>query len=83
MRTFFVLLLAITLRLLLLAPILAMDWSERPFPGFLVEQTLVVTDANKPPAQRAAEPELHTLESNTHRLGDCYYSQRIGGNPKI
>ena len=46
MRTFFVLLLAITLQLLLLAPILAIDWSKQPFPGFLVEQTLVVTDAN-------------------------------------
>jgi serine phosphatase RsbU (regulator of sigma subunit) len=45
-RTVFILLLAITLQLVLLAPILAINWSKEPFPGFLVEQTLVVTDAN-------------------------------------
>ncbi len=46
MRTTFVLLLAVALQLVLLAPILAINWSNEPFPGFLVEQTLVVTDAN-------------------------------------
>ena len=46
MRTSFVLLLAVTLQLVLLAPILAIHWSKEPFPGFLVEQTLVVTDAD-------------------------------------
>ena len=46
MRTFFVLLLAVALQLVILVPILAINWSHEPFPGFLVEQTLVVTDAN-------------------------------------
>jgi len=45
-RTIFVLLLAVTLQLVLLAPILAIGWNKEPFPGFLVEQPLVVTDAD-------------------------------------
>lgn len=35
--------LGITLTVFILAPVLAMRWSTRPFPGFLVEQTLVVS----------------------------------------
>jgi len=45
-RLFFILLLGATLQLLLLAAFVAIRWSRLPFPGFLVEQTLVVTDAN-------------------------------------
>lgn len=30
------------------APLLAMSWSRLPFPGFMVEQTLVVNDGNGP-----------------------------------
>jgi serine phosphatase RsbU (regulator of sigma subunit) len=36
----------IALLVFLDAPVLAIAWGERPFAGFLVEQTLVVTDTN-------------------------------------
>jgi serine phosphatase RsbU (regulator of sigma subunit) len=35
---------ALALAIFTTAPILALSWSARPFPGFFVEQTLVVTD---------------------------------------
>jgi hypothetical protein len=35
---------AIAFLVFLDAPILALDWRNKPFPGFVVEQTLVVSD---------------------------------------
>jgi serine phosphatase RsbU (regulator of sigma subunit) len=43
---FLLLLYAITAGIFFLAPFLALTWSARPFLGFVVEQTLVVSDAS-------------------------------------
>lgn len=43
-RVFF----AIAVITFILAPILAITWSKKPFPGFFIEQTLVVSNINGP-----------------------------------